>query len=530
MATRVARSWNESVPWLVSLAAYVFASAVLALRAYRSTGEFAFPLDDAYIHMAVARSLAEHGVWGVTPDAFSASTSSLLWPALLAAGFVLTGPTVLWPLALNLFAGAGVLLLTERWLRETALPSRARLPVLLLLSSVLGSAALLGMEHTPHALAALLLLRCASSMLSSRAAAPLGLGISAAFATGLRYESLLFVGILTLCLVAQRKPRAALAVTLGGLLPAAAFGAWSVAQGWELLPNPVTQKRAAFGWESSSLRFALNVSTSPALLAATLVLLGLAWHQWRASAPRRASALLALLVAASTAGHLCFAATDALARYETYLLVLAVVSLALLLQPVFGGTDGRWGYTHAAAGGGLAAVALLSAVRAYGVWSSLPTASRNIYDQQLQTARFVRALPSDVRVAVNDIGAVSLRGEHRIFDLWALASLPPSRYRTELARSGSIRNLARTQGARIAVAYAHTFLPNQHDDAPPWRDLGQLTIANNVTCADATVHFYAADDRSAVAARAALERLLPTLPARTQWREAQLSPKPTSPE
>ena len=61
-----------------------------------------YALDDAYIHMAVARSLARHGVWGVTPYAFTSSTSSLAWPLLLALADLVVGVRAATPLVLNL--------------------------------------------------------------------------------------------------------------------------------------------------------------------------------------------------------------------------------------------------------------------------------------------------------------------------------------------------------------------------------------------------------------------------------------------
>jgi hypothetical protein len=182
---------------------------------------------------------------------------------------------------------------------------------------------------------------------------------------------------------------------------------------------------------------------------------------------------------------------------------------------LFAGQSGNWRWLHALTGGAVLCVSVLALVRACGVWRLEPMASRNIHDQQLQMARFVRSLPAGMRVAVNDIGAVSLQGEHPIFDVWALASLPSARFRVELAQAGSIRNLAHAQGARIAAVYAHAFSPSARD-VPAWLEVGELTIADNVACADATVHFYAADRQSADMARAALRRLFPTLPARTR--------------
>ncbi|HEU0109005.1 MAG TPA: hypothetical protein VFT38_22670, partial [Vicinamibacteria bacterium] len=76
-----------------------------------------YALDDAYIHMAVARSMAQHGVWGVTPYAFTSSTSSLAWPLLLALADLLVGVRDATPLILSLMFAAVSVLLADRLLR-----------------------------------------------------------------------------------------------------------------------------------------------------------------------------------------------------------------------------------------------------------------------------------------------------------------------------------------------------------------------------------------------------------------------------
>src|SRR5215207_5943541 len=72
-------------------------------------GHLSYELDDTYIHMAVARNLAEHGVWGVTRYEFTPVSSSLIWPILLASIYWVFGAIESVPLILNLiFATAAI--------------------------------------------------------------------------------------------------------------------------------------------------------------------------------------------------------------------------------------------------------------------------------------------------------------------------------------------------------------------------------------------------------------------------------------
>ncbi|MCR4400347.1 MAG: hypothetical protein NUV35_05650, partial [Syntrophomonadaceae bacterium] len=81
--------------------------ALIAWRSVRENGMLVYALDDAYIHMAVAKNLILHHVWGVTAGHFSSSTSSLLWPSLLAALFAIFGINDSIPLVLNAILALG---------------------------------------------------------------------------------------------------------------------------------------------------------------------------------------------------------------------------------------------------------------------------------------------------------------------------------------------------------------------------------------------------------------------------------------
>ena len=84
-------------------------------------GHFLYSLDDAYIHMAVARNFVVHGVWGVTRHGFSSSTSSLLWPFLLAGVSAIVGEHTISPLVLNIVFAVATLVLVYAMLRTSRL-------------------------------------------------------------------------------------------------------------------------------------------------------------------------------------------------------------------------------------------------------------------------------------------------------------------------------------------------------------------------------------------------------------------------
>ncbi|HEY5118629.1 MAG TPA: hypothetical protein VII90_04170, partial [Anaerolineales bacterium] len=82
-------------------------AAVVYLLILRETGgRFIYNLDDAYIHMAIAKHIVQNGVWGVTPYEFSSSSSSILWPVLLAGVFKIFGVREILPLGIALAASA----------------------------------------------------------------------------------------------------------------------------------------------------------------------------------------------------------------------------------------------------------------------------------------------------------------------------------------------------------------------------------------------------------------------------------------
>src|SRR5262245_63017728 len=118
---------RERWPLLAALALLWAAHGILTAAILRLThGTLAYVLDDPYIHMAMAKHLAGWGVWGITPYAFSSSSSSLLWTLLLAGVYYLAGVSELAPLVLCAAAASLLLVTLELLLARVGVPPPAR--------------------------------------------------------------------------------------------------------------------------------------------------------------------------------------------------------------------------------------------------------------------------------------------------------------------------------------------------------------------------------------------------------------------
>src|SRR6186713_1964505 len=112
-------------------------------------GTLAYPLDNSYAPMAIAKNLVLHGTWGFSADHFVAASSSILYPILLALFFKVFGVHLLIPLLINLAAAILFLVVLQKWMsRRQAGPG---IQLLILLSVVflipLPVVVAIGMEH-----------------------------------------------------------------------------------------------------------------------------------------------------------------------------------------------------------------------------------------------------------------------------------------------------------------------------------------------------------------------------------------------
>jgi len=244
---------------------YAALGVCLIVSMDRNDGHFVYVLDDPYIHMAVAKNLAEHGVFGVTRHGFSAATSSIGWPLLLWPLYLLLGPNAVVPLVLNVGCATAVVCVVYLLLREQEFPPGLNFLCLLAFFFCIPLPAIVftGMEHTLHVLLAVMFLYLAARSLvedgSGRLRASLGSELQFSIfgsprttkllyyslpplITMTRYEGAFMVAVVCLLLALRRRLLQAAVLGTLGALPVIVNGLISLSKGWHFLPNSVLLK------------------------------------------------------------------------------------------------------------------------------------------------------------------------------------------------------------------------------------------------------------------------------------------------
>ena len=521
--------------WILGAAA---AALVLALGflSVRLNGRLVYPLDDPYIHMSLARNLAQHGVWGVHGDEFASASSSPLWTVLLAGVFRVAGPGDWTPLVLDAIAAALCVLAAGGLLGTIGVEGGARAAALAAMIGLapLGPIGVTGMEHVAHAAAVMAFVALMARALESggSVAAPC---VVAAVMCGLRFEGLFVAAAATLLLLVRRRWLASAAIVASAWLPVLLYGRYSTAHGAMWLPNPIAIKghlgsMASPGAALAALagkwltRDVLVEGASVLLLIAVAVaaLLRLPRESWRAPGAREYATIIFLIGALL---HLQFAGLGWFFRYEMYLVALGVVVVASHLGHLWSRTPSELARRRApvVVYGILVLAALGVSARAATAHARTPRAMREIAMQQVPMAQFLARYYDHRPVAANDIGVISWYTDVALLDLWGLANVETARM---LMHGGpdpdTIARLASERRVAVAVVYDEVLGPRGADGrvAPPrgWKKVGSWRLDYNIVVGNIEVCFYAVAPGEEAPLRAHLEEYAVELPAEVRAR------------
>lgn len=455
---------------LLPLAAFLVSLAAALRAAMPGTdGHLIYALDDAYIHMAVAKNFANAGIWGCTPFHFSSSSSSLLWTLGLGIAYRAFRVHDVTPLILNVALAVSTLAVTDRKLMRFGASPILRAAALLglVVAFPMTGMVLMGMEHILHLLLTIWFAAAAVEALTSppddrqaRRRQTIGLCILGALLGASRYEGFFLIGLACLGFLARRQLLRSVAIGAAAFLPVATFGAISVAKGAFFLPNSLMLKA---GGESVSALSALLAPLGREDLAffqnnrglLVLVVTGLLsalvqWHSHRNL--WRPQVLLPLLLALTIVvhGHYVFSPTFWVYRYDAYLVGFGIFVAAVVLVDLRGPTVLPQGLLPALVVASL--VVIVADVKEGLVPAAEIGGMRNTYLEHYQAAQFIRRYYPGQVVIVNDLGALTYYTQTRILDLVGLGDIEPLEI---IRRTGSYTSAdVRTWTARYQPAIA----------------------------------------------------------------------------
>ncbi|MEL6521407.1 MAG: hypothetical protein AAFQ66_10610 [Pseudomonadota bacterium] len=427
-------------------------------------GVFEYPLDDPYIHMAMAEQILDGG-YGVNAGEYAAAASSALYPLLLLpfAGEEMQRYVPLFWNVVGLIASAalwGQIL----WRGGFAGPLGVVLAIVGPLALNIVGVAFLGMEHSLHVATSLAVIAGLITFVETgRIGWLLILGI--VLGPLLRFEgvalSLAAAGIV----MVKGRIGPSFGLAFLAVLPLAGFAAYLLSLGLEPLPSSVTAKLkdpGQVGEPSGYLQFdlarLLGGYAQRGMLA--FVVVGL----FLLAIPQvHRSHMVWVLVAAlaATMAHIAFGKFGWLNRYEIY--AFAIIAAAVFIAANQAGRAVLLG---------LPLLALVYIGLFYGFQLTLmPRATAPIHLQQAQMSRFAKN-HLDEPVAVNDLGWVAWRNPHYVLDLWGLANHEARQARLSDQPDGWAGALAEERSVKVAMVYDRwlgTAL------GPGWQRLGVLS-------------------------------------------------------
>ncbi|MES2765705.1 MAG: hypothetical protein V4642_07555 [Bacteroidota bacterium] len=503
--------------WVIPVAFFsILVVIITAVILHLNDGRFIYTLDDPYIHLALAENIIQ-GHYGVNLSEFSAPSSSILWPFLLAP-FAQTTIGEYLPFIIAFGSCIAIIILfcsmlygfAKRTFKSDILPRAAyyfivaagcAMPILVNLAGL----TFIGMEHALQALCAIAVVAAFLKEYDEEVFPWWGI---AGILIGplVRYENaaLSFLAIAVLFFQGRKQLAVVCFVFIISTLVAFSLFLHNLDLGF--LPSSIVAKsrlqpRGVFPF-SVIRSFASNLIKPqglPFILGLILILLKIRVKEFRN---------IIILVAGAVLAH--FAVGDILGRrYTAYMGVMLLLTVLFLYRDSIGEF-----LPHASQI--MKAAVILFIVIATGTLiitetALTPIASNNLYEQQYQMHRLAKLYNKPV--AINDLGFVSFRNNNYVLDLWGLASLKALKLRTNATSAEWPDTLCREHNAELVMIY-DTWFPQV---PTAWIRVGDITLSREKVAPDGKrVTFYAINQSAKTSIVPVLHRFKTMLPNRVK--------------
>lgn len=491
---------------------------LLLVSSQMNNGHLVYSYDDAYIHMSMAKNFALHGVWGISKYGFTSSSSSLIWTALVAFIYLITGVNEITPLIINIVLSTIIVFSAYIILKRLSVkPLYISLALTaLIILTPLPPLILTGLEHPLHILVSILFVYVSSGTITGEKKGFLNsllLVFLSILLPSIRYEGIVLVIVTAILFLFRKQWKLSIIMVILSALPIYIFGIISISKGWSFFPNSLLLKGdfpdiITFGdffnlmlvqWS----KIFNKVSTSGALvtiiLAVSLIVLYLKQRK-KVRLLGSNNAVMLILLGINIVLYLLFSRTGWSYRYQLFLIALAIFIFSVILfkYASMGFNNVHFLRSKAVRLFALLLLLLLGIYFSFGGVTALiqtPRMTTNIYEQQYQMGLFLKKFYENKTIALNDIGACNYFADIHCVDLWGLGDLEISkkrRYNSYVVND--LREAAHSQNIDIAIVYDAWFSDGNSSLIPrEWVRVGQWGITNNIIAGGDTISFYAVD-------------------------------------
>ena len=413
--------WILVVITVMSVGAYLVFSGF-----YQSIG---FPLDDAWIHQTFARNLALRGEWSFLPGKPSGGSTSPLWSALLAFGFLIKLAPYIWAFILGALALWGIAVLGEIIARKVELAYHPRFPwigIVFLLEWHLVWAAGSGMETLLYSTLVISVL----GLIISESKKYFGMGVLIGLSVWTRPDGILLVGAVALAIFLNEKTwmarlKSFIHFSLGAGSLLALYLFFNLAVSGSPLPNTFYAKQAEYAiyLQLPFLQRLGEEALQPMIGVGVIFLPGIILVLISAVRKKKWGLLVAF---AWLVSFLCLYAWRLPVTYQHGRYVIPAIPVYLLLGVLglidFRFLDGsRWRWIIPTFWK-LSAGIVLMVFWARGAYAYAQDVAV-INTEMVDIAKWVAAnIPVNDLVATHDIGAMGYFSRHNLVDLAGLVS------------------------------------------------------------------------------------------------------------
>lgn len=472
---------------------------------------FTYILDDAYIHLAMAKNFSLHGVWGVTEYDFSSSSSSPVFTFVLSGLITVFGNQQLIPLVFNLICAGLILYFLNRYYSDQFEENAAIVfaSVFTLLFTSVHLLVFSGMEHVLQLLVMVINIYYFEKWKLSGFRNYIFSGwffFTITMLGLIRFESMFYFLAIAFVFLLLRQYKNSAYVLLYGFIPVMIFGYFNYQKAGYFFPNSVIIKGTRLDFSGDYPGQIMDVLLSKIILNPYFYFAGLfplclsvllIIQDYKKKLNLRQVVLnnfLLITFGITFFIYGLFGQFTNFFRYEAFLLTIFVMAAIPKIKKLF--INGNFLLKQNRQSAFLiTSITMTLILKIALVCILIIIGSRNVYEQQVQSARFLKKYYNNNALVANDIGAVCYFTNIHLLDIMGLGSKEVVPFKIKAGQNERFRNFLMDSTAQHDFKLAILYDEWTEGRIPEnWKKVAMLEITGvNAVLGSKQVFVYAVD-------------------------------------